>query len=338
MNVAAAAVLPLERRIERLVLACQPGAREAKVTQLKALAGGNARRAWSFELTWTDGDGLHRSGCVLLARVEPGQLEASVRREFETLAAVTAAGLPAPRPLWLDEGGDLLGMQGFVMTRGEGRSGTAELLKPGSAITRPLVQQLVRLAARLHQLDWRKLHPGVACGRTLPDSPRDELLNWQEQFHRNRMEPLPALASVFGWLHRHLPVGPLVLVHGDFRVGNFLHDGRQVTMLLDWEMAHLGHPLEDIAWAYRAVWSPQPFLPLQECVALYEEASGQRLDPAHLAWWRIFSEVKFAVISLNAARAFADGASSNLRLSARASMVNECLRLSFDWIRQLEAA
>lgn len=338
MSVGQTALPDIEQRIVRLVRARQVGARDVRVSALRTLSGGNARRAWSFDVRWSDAGGPHERECVLLARAEAGQLDASIECEFDTLAAVSATDLPVPRPLWLDATGVLLGVPGFVMSRGEGRSGMSELLKPGCEVTRPLMLQLVQIAANLHTLGWQKLHPRLSANAGWVDVPRRELLRWEDQFRRNRMEPLPALASVFGWLHRHLPVAPPVLVHGDFRVGNFLHDGQRVTMLLDWEMAHLSHPMEDIAWAYRDVWSPKAFLPLEECVAAYERASGRAVDPGQLTWWRIFSEAKFAVISLNAARIFAAGASSNLRLAARASMVNECVRSSLDWIAQLEAA
>ena len=40
-----------------------------------------------------------------------------------------------------------------------------------------------------------------------------------------------------------------VIVHGDFGPQNVLIDNGQVSALLDWEFAHLGQPVEDLAWA-----------------------------------------------------------------------------------------
>ena len=57
------------------------------------------------------------------------------------------------------------------------------------------------------------------------------------------------------------------MVHGDFRFGNVLYDDTRVTAMLDWEMVHLGDPLEDLAWAYRTRWSLEQFVPLDEFVA-----------------------------------------------------------------------
>ena len=42
--------------------------------------------------------------------------------------------------------------------------------------------------------------------------------------------------------------GP-VLVHGDFGPQNVLIDDGRITALVDWEFAHIGQPVEDLAWA-----------------------------------------------------------------------------------------
>lgn len=326
-------------RIAALVQGRQPGARDVQVTGVKALSGGNARRAWDFDASWSDGAGQHTQPCVLLARPEAGQLEVDMQREFATLSALHPTGLPVPQALWLDEDGALLGMPGFVMARGEGRAGVTDLLKPGSTTTRTLSVQLIRIAAQLHALDFNALRPSLVPPGDPRDAPRQVLLQWEDQFRNQRMEPLPALASVFGWLRRNLPATPrIAVVHGDFRLGNFLHANGRITLLLDWEISHLGDPLEDIAWAYRRMWGPQDFLSIEEAVKVYEVAGGRKRDPRDLAWYRIFSEAKFAVISLTAARSFIDGRTGNLRMSDRASMVNGCLRLAHQWIAEQEAA
>ncbi len=42
--------------------------------------------------------------------------------------------------------------------------------------------------------------------------------------------------------------GP-VLVHGDFGPQNVLIEHDRITALVDWEFAHIGQPVEDLAWA-----------------------------------------------------------------------------------------
>ncbi len=328
----------LADRICALVSARQAGAPAVQVQAIKPLSGGNARRAWAFDVSWQDAKGSHSLECVLLGRLEAGQLEVDARTEYEALRLVSHTDLPVPKPLWIDEDGSLLGMPGFVMTRGKGIVDPSSLLKPGSLITGELATQLVRLAARIHALDWRSTGTTLAPAGGAQDAARQVLSQWQEQFEANRLEPLPALASIFTWLQRNLPSErPVSLIHGDMRIGNFLYEGQNITMLLDWELAHLGDPLEDLCWMYRRIWGPQAHLSLDDAVKIYEQESGQMVDRRHLLWYRIFSEAKFAVISLTGVRNFLEGGSDHLRLAGRASSVNGCLQDALRWIEELES-
>lgn len=311
----------LAGRLAELIRRREPGATEVRVEQPMRLRGGNARQAWTFTAHW-NGRCEH---CVLLARVEPGQLEVDPQVEFDVLSALVGSAVPAPAPFWLDAHGEVLGTSGMVMRRGTGRSDIVELLRPDSVITRPLAGQLVRIAAQLHALR----RPGLPADW----QPGDLLADWRRRYEAVRMEPLPALGFAFDWLQDRLPRPcQAVLVHGDLRLGNFLHDGECVTMLLDWELAHVGDPVEDIAWMYRRLWSPQAFLPLESALRLYEEAGGGRIEPARLLWYRVFCEARLAVISLAAVRRFMDGDTANLRHAGRVSMVNECLLTAIRFI------
>jgi aminoglycoside phosphotransferase (APT) family kinase protein len=107
-------------------------------------------------------------------------------------------------------------------------------------------------------------------------------------------------------------------------------------MLLDWELAHVGDPAEDIAWMYRRLWSPQAFLPLDSALRLYAQAGGTGIAPERLLWYRVFSEARLATISLTAVRRFMDGHTGNLRHAGRVSMVNECLLAAIRWIEEAE--
>lgn len=313
----------LQERLQTLMRGSVPGADDVRVEALTAMAGGNARQAWAFRAV----SGGSSRDCVLLARTGPGQLDIEPRQEFDALVRLNNRGLPTPEALCIDADGSVLGMQGIVMQRGSGRSDIGELLKPGSAITRGLARQLAGIAARLHAQPW-------------PDAPSswrpDAMLRlWRGQFERVRLEPLPALGLVFDWLEDHMP-GPVqaALVHGDLRLGNFLHDGSNITLLLDWELSHWGDPAEDIAWMYRRLWSPEAFLPMDEALAAYEAVGAAPPSPARLAWYRVFAEAKLAVISLTAVHNFIEGRTNNLRHAGRYPMVNECL---LDALQRIES-
>jgi aminoglycoside phosphotransferase (APT) family kinase protein len=106
----------------------------------------------------------------------------------------------------------------------------------------------------------------------------------------------------------------LAIVHGDYRSGNFLHDGAgQILAVLDWEMAHIGDPLEDLAWALDPLWAPvgtdlaAGLIPKSEAIALWEAASGRHFDSAAFEWWALFASLKGLAIWLTSARTFHDG-------------------------------
>ena len=116
------------------------------------------------------------------------------------------------------------------------------------------------------------------------------------------------------------------------RPGNFLYEGTRVVAMLDWEMAHVGDPAEDIAWIYRNLWSPARFVPLERFLELHRAVSGVSISRRTMTFYRIFSEAKFAAISLAASHLFASGQTTNLRHIDRAAKVPACLQMALDWI------
>jgi aminoglycoside phosphotransferase (APT) family kinase protein len=95
------------------------------------------------------------------------------------------------------------------------------------------------------------------------------------------------MRSACTWLEAATPAPParLCIVHGDYRTGNLLYDRRGITGVLDWEMAHPGDPLEDVAWAQLASWRVGTglvgaLLTDDEWIGAYQTASGRSIDPA----------------------------------------------------------
>ena len=107
---------------------------------------------------------------------------------------------------------------------------------------------------------------------------------------------------------------PLGLVHGDYRTGNFLYDTHgDIHGVLDWEMSHLGDPLEDLGWTLNRIWCwaqddlRGALLPREEAIGIWEAASGLKADAAALHWWELFNCVKGQGIWVSSAKAWADG-------------------------------
>ena len=145
---------------------------------------------------------------------------------------------------------------------------------------------------------------------------RRELDYWANEIRSNTVHPQPVAEAAIRHLERNPPppAQRLSILHGDYRSGNFLHDGAgNITAILDWEMAHIGDPYEDLAWATDPLWCGNDmqraagFLPWPEAIEVWQAASGCQFDPAAFEWWAIFSHLKGLGIWLSSARAFAEG-------------------------------
>jgi len=309
-----------------------PEAIDIRIDDLTPVSGGNARKAYSFNLVMGDGEGHLDIPCIMLMQAGAGQLESDLASEFRTLEALHGTNVPAPRALWLDADGSGLGAPTVIMERVTGVTDILALrtLEPAER-NRAIALDFADAAAKLHNVDVGRL--GFLGNPTRETAAAEQVALWDAQFLKHQMEPHPAIAFAFQWLKAHAPVAERIsLVHGDYRLGNFLFEGEKITALLDWEMAHLGDPAEDIAWAYRSLWTPEMHLPLDGFVAHYHAAGGPAIRPENLLFYRLLGEIKHAVISLTAARSFADGRTNNLRLADRMTLALPCVKQFLDWL------
>lgn len=315
---------PIADSIGEMLWARLSGAHGIEVRDVAPVFGGNARRAWSATASWQDPRGDRSESLILLVRRAGSQVQTDPRCELAVLDGLAEQGVRAPRVWGHDLDGHLLGDPAVLLQRLPGGADPVAYLRAEPDVGRARTLDLARAAAELHAVD-------PATHRLAPVEP--QLVMWHRQFLAARLEPLPALGWVFDWLadHQTDPARP-VLVHGDFRPGNVLYSDDRITGVLDWEMAHVGHPAEDLAWAYRALWSPERFVPLEEFVAAYTAAGGAEIDVDTLRWHRVFAEAKFATISLLAARSVVDGTSDSLRLIDRATTVVPAVRRCLGWI------
>lgn len=304
----------------------EPGA-DVQISGWGRVFGGNARRAYAFNAQWSDGRSLP---CIMLSQVAATHVASDIAAEYGVLRALNGSSVRAPEALAFDPGGSVTGSPAIILARIEGAASAVDFLKqPDQAAARTLTRHLAHVIADLHRFDWRGA--GLDPGST--DPVQAQIDHWEQEFRQHRLEPHPVLAWLFRWLRNHAPEPTrLALVHGDLRPGNFLYRGGEVTALLDWEMAHIGDPAEDIGWIFRALWSPERFVPIDQFLEVYSAQADFEIPRRTIAYYRIFNEVKFATISIAAAHSFASGGTSNLRHIDRAAKIPECLRLAQEWI------
>jgi aminoglycoside phosphotransferase (APT) family kinase protein len=259
------------------------------IADLVRCHGGAARETFLFTARTAT------SARRLVLRRDPGASLIATSRavEYHALSVAHRAGLLVPEPLYLEE--TAFGAPGFIMAAIEGGSaGGLFEAEPYGAHGATLGRALFRELGRLHALV-----PDRTDLMVLPEGDaRARLHHWAREIATHRTRPEPVADAVFRWLDAHVPApsGPPAIVHGDFRSGNFLHDGcGRLLAVLDWEMAHVGDPMEDLAWAADPLWGHGDpnrvggMLPLADAVAAWEETGGRRFVAEAWGWWQLFA-------------------------------------------------
>lgn len=257
--------------------------------------GGGRREAWSVDVQHPDGSVaelfLRRDATQPGANGDPFTLD----REARFYAALQGTGVPVPRLV-----GSHPQVQAILTERVPGEAWFSLLRdeRERESVARDFMRRL----AALHAVDPARVDlPGEPRG-SVRECVQHEIARWERLYRFGDPAPDPVLEFGFDWLRRHLPDadGPPVVVQGDTGPGNFLYRDGRVTAVLDWELAHLGDPMEDLAWlALRA--TQEPFTVLADRLADYAAFSGRPVDLDRLRYHRVFAEFKVVVLGFRRA-------------------------------------
>lgn len=310
-------------------LRTQLDAADVRVEGLSRVEVGHSAEMLVCTIAWRTRSGEERRDVVVRVQPpSPGLLEPyDLQRQFQILRALEGAAVKAPKALWLERSGDVLGRPFFVMERLAGEvyeRSVPAALDAAPARIRRMSESLVEQIATIHRVDLAA--SGLAAlgdGRDYLDR---ELARWSGEMRRVARGPLPALERLLAALRKHQPEPcPVVtLVHGDAKPGNFAFVGSEVSAVFDWEMADVGDPLADIGWA-EILWrspsitSRRSSLRVDEFVARWQELTG--IEARHREWYRAFQTYKMAVIMLVGGMLFDAGHSEDLRLAEMAHVV-----------------
>jgi aminoglycoside phosphotransferase (APT) family kinase protein len=286
--------LRFREALQALALALVPGA--ARIESLRRLSAGATLETWSFDVI-----GAGETVGMILRRA-PGGLRAEgtlpLSTEAEVIRAVSAAGVPAPEVRWVLTPADGLG-DGFLMTRIPGETIPRKVLRDEEfAQVRPrLAHQLGAIAGAVHGVDVSRL-PQLA----VRDAPRT--IESLERRHLGMSRPRPVFDLALRWLRDRMPapLEKLQLIHGDYRNGNVIFGPEGVRAVLDWEIAHLGDPMEDLAylcippWRFGQIDRPAGGLGTREQLFEgYESASGVTVDRERVRFWEVLSSLRWGV-------------------------------------------
>ncbi len=288
------------------------GVAGSDIEGLRRLSGGASRETWSFDLV---SEGARRE--LILQRLRPGASASSsgvgVQTEAALLRAAATHGVPVARVVASDDG-EVLGSAGMVVERLTGETIARKLLRDEEWVVarERLGAQVGAATAAIHAIPVSAV-PGL--------QPTDQLAQYRAVLD-GLGEPHPAFELGFRWLEANRPPdNPPCVVHGDLRMGNLLVDHEGLRAVLDWELAHIGDPLEDLGWFCVRAWrfgSPLPaggVATREALVEAYETASGRAVDPEVLRWWEVLGTLKWGVICVMQAWGHLSGASRSVEMA-----------------------
>lgn len=241
---------------------------------------------------------------ALLNEQQDSPVAPNAEGEFAILRALMDyPEIKAPAAFWLEEDARHVGNRFLLIEQLPGITHPPELLEPPYCDRAPMiVRESFAILGRIAALDYASL--SLPAGPAAPEPGQIwevELDRWERALCESDSASRPVTAAAIRRLRRTPPPVPPRpgLVHGDYRVGNFLFDTSGVTGVLDWEMAHPGDPLEDLAWSLMPRWefAAHPglaggCLSREQAIAVWEESSGMEVDPAALHWWTMLCHLK----------------------------------------------
>ena len=295
-----------------------PGAREVTMTSLSGPSEtGFSSDTLMFDAEWTDGARAHAER--LVARFKPSGFTVfpkyDIAMQFRIMQTLGAkSDVPVPRMRWLEEDERPLGAPFYVMDRVSGRvpadnppyhlAGWVPDLQPDERAA--VWWSGFEAMARVHRLDWRALGLDALGQSQSGATPLQQQLREYDEYVTWGMnqDHYPLLKTARCWLYAHAPQDRHVaLCWGDSRLGNQIFDGTTCVAVIDWEMARLGDPVQDLAWwialdrcfaeglgAGRLAGFPDR----HATIARWEQLVGRPAD--HFAYYEVLALYKFTAI------------------------------------------
>jgi aminoglycoside phosphotransferase (APT) family kinase protein len=296
-----------------------PAAEEIHVDQLEQISGGASRQTYRFRLSYRE-RGQPRERRLILRRDPSASLIDTDRRiEFAAYKAFFGTAVPVPEVLWLEDDASHLGSPFFIgVEMGGLQSSPGRLMmEPYATHHQKIAEQKWSILGAIAKHDPAKLGLNDVMELVTPEQCwTRELDYWEGVLDSDELIPQPIIRAAIRWMRRNPPppAQKVSVVHGDYRTGNFLFDEQgRIHGILDWEMAHLGDPLEDLGWSLNRVWCwghddrRGGLIPREDAIRIWEKASGLKAAPNALHWWELFATVKGQGIWVSSAHAWETG-------------------------------
>lgn len=309
----------------------------ATVRALEALGGGACQDNYRVDVTFSAGE-LAGDRMLVLRSDAVRSLPGSINREdeFAVINAAMRAGVKTPAARFLAH--DLVrpGSHAYFLDWAEGTAIGRRVLRDAD-----LAEARVGLARTL-AMELAKIHSIAPATSDLPLAPAaTDILAFTRSMVETMREPRPALFLALRWLEQNPMEGSEVtLVHGDFRTGNFMVTPRGLSAILDWEFAHWGTPMWDIAWITMRNWRfGQNKLPVggfarrEEFYEAYEQQSGRAISRKDVHYCEVLANVRWAAGCSHQGERYLSGQETDLELIA---IPRRGVEMEFEALRLIE--
>jgi len=308
----------IQKGVERWLAQRWPQASDLALCSAGTPKAGHSNETQLYDVSWVEAGKQHTKALVLrlgatgeAPKVFP---EYDLSLQYRVMERLADTSVPVPKLLGFEEDPSVLGVSFFVMERIEGRCPLENppyhaqgwLTEVSAQERAALWDNGLVVLGELSGIDWRDK------GFDFLDRPDRGVTPLQQQLHfyRNYFawvrqgRAFPLAEEAFVWLEAHQPkCEPVGLCWGDAKLANMLFEGSRCVAALDWEMAHLGNPVDDLAWYTILDRSLSEgcniprldgFPSREDTVARWEELTGRRAE--HLGYYEVFGALRLAVI------------------------------------------
>ena len=295
---------------------------EGEIVNLEPLTGGASKEIWKFEVNANG-----KSDRYILRRgsgVE-GPLAIKTSDEAKIQKTVRKLGAQVPEIVAVSSVDEELG-DAYIMKFVYGESIARKILRDEEyKNTLPkLAFECGQSIAKIHQADINEFP-------FLPSKTVFEQINDLYQTYVSFNQPSPVFEYTHLWLKKQ-NFGEIndALVHGDFRLGNIIVDKDGLKSVIDWELAHIGNPLQDLGWICGNSWRfgntdkvVGGFGDLTDLLKGYNSVSNYHVDENMVKAWQVFGTFRWGVICLIQASAHLTGSINSVEKAAIGRRVSE---------------
>ena len=295
---------------------------EGKGSNLEPLTGGASKEIWKFEVS-----NAKQSTKMILRRGSgiEGPLAIKTADEARIQKEVIKVGAPVPIILAVSKKGEELG-DAYIMRFVEGESIARKILrdKEYKKALPILAYQCGEAIAKMHNVDINNFS-------FLPKKPAEDQLEDLYSTYQSFEQPSPVFEYAYLWL-KEQDFGNFQesLVHGDFRLGNIIVNAEGLQSIIDWELAHIGNPLQDLGWVCGNSWRfgkndkvVGGFGEIEDLLEGYNSISKLKVDKEMVKCWQVFGTFRWGVICLIQAYAHLNGTINSIEKAAIGRRVSE---------------